>query len=209
LAQNAAGYSAPVTWGSNPATASATVPAVPNGFAVAADYANQEWDATWTEASDGGSTITQYEIQESDAAFVSTTTETKSGTGSSYSFGVDTPDVTRKFRIRATNTIGSSAWSDWYTAYYDTPTVPGAGMITSAYVQSGQTVVNWIYPEDNGNSVITTVTVYINGVAETPASILSGTHYFNADYDGQDATVSFTNAVGEGPQSGAVEVERE
>jgi hypothetical protein len=208
-AVNVAGPSEWATFGSNPVTASATVPAVLTSFSVSPDYANNEWDATWTEESDGGSVITQYEIQESDADFVSTTTETKSGTGSSYSFGVDTPDSTRKFRIRATNAVGSSEWSDWVTAYYDTPTVPGAGTVTSAYYQSGQTVVNWSLPADDGNSGITTITVYIDGVAETPASIASGTHYFNADYTGQDATVSFTNAVGEGPQSAAVEVQPE
>ncbi len=208
-AENAAGSSEWATFGSNPVSASAAAPAAPTSFSVSPDYANSEWDAVWSEASDGGSTITQYEIQESDADFVSTTTETKSGTGSSYSFGVDTPDVTRKFRIRATNTVGSSDWSEWVTAYYDTPTVPGAGTVTSTYYQSGQTVVNWSYPADDGNSGITTITVYIDGVAQTPASILSGTHYFNADYTGQDATVSFTNAVGEGPQSAAVEVQPE
>jgi hypothetical protein len=208
-AQNAAGSGEWANWNSNPATASTAIPAVPTSFAVSPDYANNEWDATWTEASDGGSTITQYEIQESDEDFLTTTTQTKSGTGASYSYAVATPDATRKCRIRATTTVGNSEWSEWGTAYSDTPTVPGAGTVTSAYYQSGQTVVNWSYPADDGNSGITTVTVYIDGVAQTPASILSGTHYFNADYTGQDATVSFTNAIGEGPQSAPVEVQPE
>jgi titin len=208
-AQNAAGSGEWATFGSNPVTPSDTVPSVPTSFAVSPDYANNEWDTTWTEASDGGSTITQYEIQESDEDFLTTATQTKSGTGASYSYAVATPDANRKFRIRATNTVGSSEWSEWVTAYYDTPTVPGAGAVTSAVYQQGQTIVDWTYPADDGNSSITTITVYIDGVAQTPASILSGTHIFNADYTGQEATVSFTNAVGEGPQSAAVEVQPE
>lgn len=208
-AQNAAGSGEWAVWGSNPATASAAAPAVPSGFSVTPDYANNEWDAAWTEESDGGSSITQYEIEESDQDFTSSTTETKSGSGSSYSFAVDVPDVNRKFRIRAVNYIGNGAWSEWITANYDTPTVPGAPTITNATYNTGgngQTWISYTPPADDGNSGITGYTAYFDGVQATPDTVLSGDLYFNTDYTGQDATLTATNAVGEGAASAAVEV---
>lgn len=208
-ASNAAGDSEWANWTSNPVTASAALPGVPTGFSVTPDYANNEWDCSWTEPSNGGSSITEYDIEESNADFTSTTTNTLSGAGSSYSFAVTVPDQTRKFRIRAVNSVGNGEWSEWLSVTHDTPTVPGAPTILSAYYDgnTSQTVVNYSAPADDGNSMITAYTVYIDGVAETPATVLSGTHLFNADYTGQDATVTATNAVGEGAASASAEVQ--
>ena len=205
-ALNAAGESEWATWGSNPVPASATLPGIPTSLSVTPDYANAEWDATWSAPSDGGSSITGYDIQESDQDFVSPTTINSSGTSTSYSFSVTAGDQVRTFRIRAVNAVGNGEWSEWISVTHDTPTVPGAPTITSAVWNGSQTVVDWLYPADDGNSGITSLTVYFDGVAATPVTVLSGTHYFDTDYTGQDATMTATNAVGEGAASSAVEV---
>lgn len=207
-AVNAAGPGEWTVYGSNPVTASATVPGVPAGLAISPNYAAAEWVAEWTEPSDGGSTITGYEIEEVDADYGDLNTATLSGTGSATTWAVNDPDQTRKFRIRAVNAVGNGEWSEYVDAYYDTPTVPGAPTITSATYDSGggQTTVAFTDPEDNGNAAITGYTFYFGGYAQVPDSTGAGTASFNYDYTGYSATMTATNAVGEGAASNAVEV---
>lgn len=205
-ALNLAGASEWATYGSNPVSASATLPGVPTSLSVTPDYANNEWDASWSAPNDGGSTITGYDIQESGVDFFSIATMTSSGTGTSYSFAVTVPDQTRTFRIRAVNSVGNGEWSEWISVTHDTPTVPSAPTITAATYNGSQTVINYLSPVDDGNSAITAYTFYFNGVATSPDSTGAGDATFNADYTGYDATMTATNGVGEGAASSAVEV---
>lgn len=206
-AANAAGNGEWAVYTGNPVMASATVPGVPTVLSVTPDYANTEWDATWTEPSDGGSTITAYEIEEVDQDFFYTpTTASLNSTGTAVSWGVEDPDETRKFRIRAVNAVGSGEWSDYVESYYDTPTVPGAPTINTAQYDGSSTQIGYSEPGDNGNSAITSYTFYFDGTPVTPDSPGAGTANFNSDYTGQDATMTATNAVGEGAASSPVEV---
>ena len=205
-AVNAAGSSEWVTYPSNPVDASATLPGVPTSLAATPDYANNEWDATWTEPSDGGSTITSYEIEEVNEDFTDLTTATLSGTGTTKSWAVNDPDQLRYFRIRAVNSVGNGEWSEYTSATYDTPTVPGAPTINTAQYDGSSTAIAYSDPGDNGNSAITSYTFYFDGTPVTPDSPGAGTANFNSDYTGQDATMTATNAVGEGAASSPVEV---
>jgi hypothetical protein len=206
-AVNLAGNGEWAVWGSNPVTASAVLPGVPTGLSVTPDYENTEWDATWTEPSDGGSTITAYEIEEVDQDFFDTpTTASLNSAGTAVSWAVEDPDETRKFRIRAVNSVGNGDWSEYVESYYDTPTVPGAPTINTAQYDGSSTQIAYSDPGDNGNSSITGYTFYFDGTPVTPDSTGAGTANFNSDYTGQDATMTATNAVGEGAASAAVEV---
>ena len=205
-AVNAAGASEWSVFASNPVAASATAPGVPTGFTVTPNYTNAEWDATWTEPSDGGSVITSYEIEEVDIDYSDLNTASLSGTGSAVSWAVNDPDQTRYFRIRAVNAVGNGEWSEYVESYYDTPTVPGAPTINTATYDGSVTYIAYSPPGDDGNAAITAYTFYFDGVAVSPDSTGAGDATFNSDYTGQDATVTATNSVGEGAASAAVEV---
>lgn len=205
-AVNAAGASEWSVFASNPVTASATVPGVPTGFTVTPNYATTEWDAAWTEPNDGGSTITSYEIEEVDADYADLNTASLSGTGSSVSWAVNDADQLRYFRIRAVNSAGNGEWSEYTSATYDTPTVPGAPTINTATYDGSATTIAYSPPGDDGNAAITAYTFYFNAVSTSPDSTGANTATFNADYTGQDATMTATNSVGEGATSAAVTV---
>jgi hypothetical protein len=205
-AVNAAGAGEWSVYISNPVAASTSSPSVPTAFSVSPDYMTPGWLASWTEASDGGSSITQYEIEEADADFFSPTTEIKYDTGSSHSWSVAVADQLRYFRIRAVNSIGASDWTEWTSATYDTPTVPGAPTINVAEYMGGQTYIAYLPPEDDGNSTITGYTFYFDGSPVTPDVTGANDATFNSDFTGQDATMTATNGVGEGAASAAVEV---
>lgn len=205
-AVNAAGAGEWSPYVSNPVTASAAAPGVPSGLTITPNYATAEWEAEWTEPSDGGSTITSYEIEEVDAEYGDLNTATLSGTGTATTWAVNDPDQTRYFRIRAVNAVGNGEWSEYVTAYYDTPTVPGEPTINTATYNGSATYISYSPPGDDGNSAITAYTFYFDGVAVNPDFTGADDATFNADYTGQYATMTATNGVGEGAASAAVEV---
>lgn len=205
-AVNAAGPGAWAVYGSNPVTASATVPGVPTGFTVTPNYSTTQWDATWTEPSDGGSAITGYEIEEVNGDYTDLNTASLSGAGTAVSWVVYDADELRYFRIRAVNAVGNGEWSEYVSSLYDTPTVPGAPTINTATYSGSQTYIAYSPPGDDGNSTITAYTFYFDGVAVSPDYTGADDATFNSDYTGQDATMTATNSVGEGDASAAVEV---
>jgi hypothetical protein len=192
--------------------ATATIPGVPDSFAVSPDYSSQEWDFTWNAPFDGGSGLSGYEIQESASSDMSSPTTHSTSGSPPYSVAVGTPDQTRYFRIRALNSVGTSAWSSVISGYYDTPTVPGAPTINNAYYDAvnDQTFIEYTFPADDGNSAITAYTFYFSGNATSPfqnnLGAGTGVAMFYQDYAGAMATMSATNSVGQGPESSAVEV---
>lgn len=191
------------------ANASPSVPTQVTGFSVAPDYVNEEWSAAWSAPADGGSVLTGYEIQESGSDnFTSATTSYPGSSATDFQYAVASPDATRYFRIRATNSVGAGQWSDTVSAYYDTPTVPGAPTITAAQYDddTGDTVIFYTPPGDDGNSPITDYNFYFDGVPATPDQAGAGTYTFYSNFTGQDCEMSAVNAVGEGALSAAVEV---
>ena len=191
--------------------ATATVPGVPDSFAVSPDYLSQEWDFTWNAPFDGGSGITGYEIQESASSDMSSPS-TLSPSMSPYSVAIGTPDQTRYFRIRALNSVGTSAWSSVISGYYDTPTAPGAPTINNAYYDAvnDQTFIEYTFPADDGNSAITYYEFFFDGssTSEAQNNLGAGTGQamFYQDYQGTTATMKATNSVGQGPASNGVTV---
>lgn len=208
--KNAVG-NAPWTTSTINSGASSTPPAQITDFTVNPNYATTQWNTSWTAPANGGTSITGYEIQEdSSNSFSSPTTTTTSMPPTD--FAVSVADATRYFRIRANNSVGNGQWSSPITAYYDTPTVPGAPTINNAYYDAAndQTFIEYTFPADNGNSAITAYTFYFSGNATSPLQnnlgAGTGVAWFLQDYAGAMATMRATNSVGQGPESSAVEV---
>jgi titin len=205
--RNAIG-NAPWTSTNISASASNTPPSQITDFSVTPNYQSYpyQWNMAWTYPANGGSSITWYEIQEDSSATFSNPT-TMQQSQSPISRNVETQDSTRYFRIRASNSLGNGEWSSPITAYYDTPTVPGAPTITNAYYDSfnDRTYIEYNFPADNGNSTITAYTFYFDGSALSPAEnnpgAGNGVAWFYQDYQGAMATMSATNSVGQGPAS--------
>lgn len=190
------------------ASASNTPPAQVTDFTVTPDYSGAgtstyEWDFAWTEPSSGGSSITGYEIEEAATDNFSGATTVYPSPGSTYTTTANDRDQNRYFRIRAVNSVGNGAWSAVQTAYYDTPTVPGAPTVTSATVDGGTnwTNVSFNSPADDGNSAVTSYSFYFDSVLVAPDSTGANTATFYSDYSGQDLTMTATNSVGEGAAS--------
>jgi titin len=202
---NAVG-NAPWTTSNINSGASNTPPAQITDFTVNPNYATTQWNTSWTAPANGGTSITGYEIQEdSSDSFSSPTTTTTSMPPTD--FAVSVADATRYFRIRANNSVGNGEWSSPITAYYDTPTVPGAPTITDSFYDSFNdiTYVSYTFPADDGGQAITGYNFYFDGVL-TPPSVNTlmagnGEAEFYQDWQGTDASVSATNSVGEGPES--------
>lgn len=201
-ASNDAGASEWSVWVSNPVTASATVPGVPTFFAVTPNYSSTQWDATWTEPSDGGSNITGYEIEEVDQDYSDLNTASLSGAGSSVSWGVNDADQQRNFRIRAVNSVGNGEWSEYINSIYNTPTVPGAPTIDSAAWDGYSTTV--VYTQGTGE--VTSNTFYFNNTPVSPDSPGAGSATWYSNYAGQDVYMTASNGLGEGPASNTVTV---
>ncbi len=211
-AANAAGNGEWAVYGSIPVTASATVPGVPASLSVSPDYENEEWDASWIEPSDGGSTITQYEIEETDADFLSATTETKYGTGSSHSWSVAVADQLRYFRIRAVNAVGAGEWTAWTSgSTYDTPDPPAAPTGLTGF---NGAALYWTAPASDGGSPITSYRVYADstdvsssGTFVTPSTIGGDVEWVSNVSGTYEWTVVAVNAVGDGAASNAITYE--
>lgn len=201
-ASNAAGPGEWSAYSSNPVTASVTAPGVPASFGVTPNYSTTQWDASWAEPSDGGSAITGYEIEEVDQDFTDLNTASLSGTGTAVSWAVNDPDELRNFRIRAVNAIGNGAWSDYISATYTTPTVPGAPTIDAAAWDGYSTTVAYT----QGSGEVTSNTFYFNGTPVSPDSPGAGTAAWYSNYAGQDVYMTASNALGEGAASNTVTV---
>jgi predicted phage tail protein len=196
---------------SDDAVASQTPPTQVQTFSVTASgsIGSPDWSFSWNApSSDGGNMISGYEIQEAGSESFSGAASYYPYSGStSFTQAIAVADATRYFRIRAVNSVGSGDWSGVQTAYYDTPTVPGAPTITQSFYDAGFdiTYVSYNFPADDGGQAITGYTFYFDGSPVTPAvnTLMAGNGEaeFYQDWSGTDATVSATNSVGEGPQS--------
>jgi len=81
-----------------------TVPAAPSAPSVSSPSAGND-SVSWSAPADGGSAITGYTWESNDS---------KSGTTSSTSVTVSQEQgTTQKYRVKATNANGDSAWSDY------------------------------------------------------------------------------------------------
>jgi len=202
-AVNVAGTSAES--GQSNAVTPATVAGMPTiGTATAG---NTQATVSWTApSSDGGSPITGYIV----TAYVGINPVLQTpynSTATTQVFSGLTNGTTYRFRVRAVNSVGNSAFSTTSNAVTPQPTVADAPTIGTATAGNAQAAVTWTAPAFNGNSTITgyVVTPYIASVAQasvplnstattqTVTGLVNGTMY--------TFTVAAVNGVGTGAQS--------
>ncbi len=181
-------------------TAFATVPDAPTG--LTATSGNAQVALSWTAPSNGGATITYYNIYRSTSSGGEGSTPVASSTTTSYTNTGLTNGTTYYYDIAAVNSVGVGATSSQVSA---TPaTVPRAPTIGIALPGNVSALVQFTAPSSNGGSTTTFYTAASNPGNHTATSTVSpitvsgltnGTSY--------TFTVAAMNAVGQGASSTA------
>ena len=133
-----------------------TVPFSPNNLnatAVSSSQINLSWNAP---ASDGGSTITGYEIERSadGGSTWSTITSNTGSAGTTYSDTGLAHSTTYTYRVSAINSVGTSVPSSTASATtFNVVPSPPTGLTATA--QLLKINLNWNAPSDNGGTPIT------------------------------------------------------
>jgi len=183
----------------------ATVPDAPTiGTATAG---NTQATVSWTApVSDGGLPVTAYRV----TAYVGVNpvlNVTFNSTATTQTVTGLTNGTTYRFRVRAVNAIGNSAFSTASNAVTPAPSAPDAPTIGTATAGNAQATVTWTAPAFNGNSPITgyAVTPYIASVPQTAVTFNSTATTQTVTGLSNGTTYTFTvaaiNAVGTGAQS--------
>lgn len=183
-----------------------TAPGVPTGLTVETDQDNQSSvDVSWTAPdSDGGSAVTGYKLYRSMNGTDYTLHSSPSGTSDTVTVA-NNGGQTVYIKVAAVNAIGEGSQSEATTGTLSI-SVPGAPTITSAAWGGSETQVAWSNPEYTGGDSGYVYTFRFNGTPVTPDTLISGVGFFNTNFAGQEATLTLTNAAGEGPASEAVTV---
>lgn len=187
----------PYSAASSPAVPS-TTPGAPTGLTCSSAASTQSV-LTWTApASNGGATITGYEVQYSSDGGSTWSTATSSAT-SPYTLTGLTNGTTYECQVAAINPSGTGAFSA--PASFVPSTTPSAPTAVTATAGNTQVTVYWGTPTSNGGAAISGYTVSTapggstcstKGAASCVISGLSnGTSY--------TFTVTATNASGVGP----------
>jgi hypothetical protein len=110
-------------------------------------------DLSWTTPSDGGGTISQYQIQRSTTSSTSGFSTIQNTSGNSISFSGFTSGVTYWHRVAAINEAGTGPFSTAQSVFI--PTVPAAPSLSSGLVGINSINLSWSLGS-NGGSAITT-----------------------------------------------------
>ncbi len=132
------------------ATTLTGVPAAP-GLTVRANGAT-EIRLTWTEPDDRGSSITGYEVQESDDGSAWSSLSFPSGSDTEYVHTGLSGGTTKHYRVRAVNGNGDGAWSATRNARTDAGG-PDAPVLTLTVAGDNQIDLTWTVPANNGSAI--------------------------------------------------------
>jgi fibronectin type 3 domain-containing protein len=180
-----------------------TVPSSPQTLTAIAG--NNQASLSWgTPASDGGSTIIQYNIYRATTSG-GTYTNIANTSGLTYVDNSVTNGIAYFYNVTAVNVVGEGPSSNEASA---TPsTVPSAPQTLSAIAGNNEVSLNWGVPASNGGSVITQYNMYrattsggtytnianTSGLTYVDSSVSNGITYFY--------NVTAVNVAGEGPSS--------
>ena len=149
-ARNSVGVGLWVTNAAGTPVASASMPGKVGRPSVSAG--DGSLSVSWSAPSDGGSSITGYEVWYSPQA--SSQSWTRTTTATSVTLTGLTNGISYAVYVRAKNTIGSGSWSD---AASGTPvasaSVPGKFGRPSVSAGDGSLTVSWSAPDDGGSEI--------------------------------------------------------
>jgi fibronectin type 3 domain-containing protein len=188
--------------------AAATVPSAPQG--LTATGSNQAVQLSWSApASNGGATVTSYNVYRSTTAGGEGSTPVATGvTGTSYTDNPLTNGTTYYYTVAAVNAVGTGPQSTEANAApkAGAPTAP-LGLTASA--GNGSVSLSWSAPTSNGGSAITGYNVYrgtspggeattpvttgVTGTSFTDTGLANGTTYYYK--------VAAVNSAGTSPPS--------
>ena len=137
----------------SPTTDSVTLPArrpdTPAAPMLSSD--NKSMEVSWTAPEDNGSDITDYDVRHSTDQVNWTTVEGGTAdTSTSATITGLTNNWTYWVQVRATNSVGDSAWSQSESLKVGVPSTPSAPKLTSGNTQLG---VSWTVPESGGSPI--------------------------------------------------------
>ena len=193
--------------GSTTSAGAELIPTAPQNLAASAG--NAQVTLTWSTPLTTGQPITNYLVESSTDGGATWSSPTTIGNVSSYTATGLTNGTACTFQVTAVNPVNSASavynWSNTASATPQ-PTAPGAPQAVAAASGAAQLTVTFSPPSFDGNSAITSYTVYASpsggGAAITAtgaASPVTVTGLTNGVT--YNVTVTATNAVGEGPAS--------
>ncbi len=168
---------------------------------------NQSLGVSWTPPESNGEPITDYAARHSlDGSNWTNVLTGASDTATSTTISGLTNGNTPYVQVRATNSIGDSAWSDSATQKVGVPAAPAAPTLTPG---NAQLAVSWTAPADNGSGITdydvqyssddgTTWTEWNAGNTGTSTSATITTLTNGTEYQVQ---VRAANTLGDGPWS--------
>ena len=188
--------------------AAATVPSAPQN--LTATGGNQAVQLSWSApASNGGATVTSYNVYRSTTAGGEGSAPVATGvTGTSYTDNPLTNGTTYYYTVAAVNAVGTGPQSTEANA---TPKAgaPTAPLGLTASAGNGSVSLSWSTPASNGGSAITGYNIYrgtspggetttpvgtgVTGTSFTDTGLTNGTTYYY--------TVAAVNSAGTSPQS--------
>ena len=157
-AQNSAGESEWSSSGAASTAAAATAPSRPSRPTVDAD-SSSSLEVSWSAPSDGGSRITDYDVQYRQGTRGDWTSWSHVGTNTSTTITGLSADTSYQVQVRAQNNIGESSWSpssrsertDDDAPVARVPSRPGAPRVT--VLSSSILTAFWDAPDDGGSSI--------------------------------------------------------
>ena len=210
-AVNTVGTSAWSATGSGTPTAS--VPTGGNSFGLRATPANASLEIDWFEPDNGGASITSYLVQWKSGTQAYSSGRQATVTGStSYTLSSLTNGTAYTVRVRATNSVGNSSWSNEATGTPAAPAVtqaaPAAPVSVAAAVGNGSLRITWLPGRDNG-ALITGYTVDYrlgNSGSWSSATGAKSGHLLTGLTNGSSyqVRVRAINSVGNGAWSGVL-----
>jgi hypothetical protein len=185
-----------------------TVPGPPQSPSASAG--NTTVDVSWSApSSDGGSTITNYEIYRGTSPGGGVKVAEVGNSPLSYHDTGLTNGQTYYYKVSAKNAVGEGALSSETSATPQPPppVPPSAPTLTSATPGNAQVTLSWTPPSSNGGSPVTNYTIYRSTTSGTETFLVTVgnvTSYIDAGLTNGQVyyyTVAAVNVAGTGPRS--------
>ncbi len=205
-------------WSASVTATPATAPAAPSGVtaavAPATGVGSGQVKLSWTTAAGNGSAITDYLVERSIDGVTWTRVDDGVSTSTTSTVGGLINGTQYRFRVAASNAVGTGSWSATVTATpVGSPEAPSeltAQVAPATGVGSGEVKLSWTTPANNGSAVTdyliersldgTTWTAVADGVSTsagfTVGGLINGTQY--------RFRVAAVNGVGVGSWSATV-----